>query len=46
VTEELRASVLFVSVTFKIAISLTTGAEIVVIRRRTAEANSRKVPKW
>ena len=46
VTDELRISVLLVSMTFKIAISPITGAEMVVMRRRTAEANSRKVPKW
>jgi hypothetical protein len=28
------------------AISPTTGAEMVVMRRRIAEANSRKVPRW
>jgi hypothetical protein len=46
VTEELRMSVLLVRVTFKMAISLMTGAEIVVIKRRIAEAKRRKVPKW
>jgi hypothetical protein len=35
-----------VSVTFNIAKSLTTGAVIVVIRRRTAAANRQKVPIW
>jgi len=45
VTEELRISVLFVSITFKIAISPMTGAEMVVIRRRMADAKRRKVPK-
>jgi hypothetical protein len=46
VTEELRISVLLVSITFKIAMSPMTGAEIVVMSRRMAEANSRKVPTW
>jgi hypothetical protein len=46
VTEELRMSLLLVRVTFKMAISWMTGAEIVVIKRRIAEAKSRKVPVW
>lgn len=46
VTDELRISLLLVSITFKIAISPMTGAEIVVIRRSIADANSRKVPTW
>lgn len=36
---------LLVSVTFRMAISPTTGAEIVVIRSRIAATKSRKVPK-
>jgi len=44
VTEELRMSVLLVSITFKIAMSPTTGAEMVVMRIRIADTNSRKVP--
>jgi hypothetical protein len=45
VTEEWRMSDLLVSVTFRMAISPTTGAEIVVIRSRIAATKSRKVPK-
>jgi len=45
VTEEcLLVDVLLVSVTFKSDMSLTTGAEIVVIRRSIAAAKRRKVP--
>jgi len=44
VTEELRRSVLLVSVTFRMAMSFTTGAEIVVMRSRIAATKSRKVP--
>lgn len=39
-------SVLLVSITFKMAISLMTGAEMVVTSRRMAAAKSRKVPIW
>jgi hypothetical protein len=46
VTDEWRMSELLVSITFKIAISCTTGAEMVVIRRRMLAANRRKVPVW
>jgi len=46
VTEELRISVLLVSITFKIAMSPMTGAEIVVMRRRIAATKRRKVPIW
>lgn len=42
VTEELRMSVWLVSITFRMAMSLTTGAEMVVTRRRM-EAMKRKV---
>ncbi len=45
-TEELRMVVKLVSITFKIGISLMTGAEIVVMRRRIAAAKRRKVPTW
>ena len=44
VTDELRISDLLVSITFKIPMSVMTGAEMVVMRRRMAAANSRKVP--
>ncbi len=44
VTEELRISVLLVSMTFKMAMSPITGAEMVVTRSRIAAAKSRKVP--
>jgi len=35
-----------VSITFKIGISLTTGAEMVVINSKMAAAKRRKVPTW
>jgi hypothetical protein len=35
-----------VSITFRIAISRTTGAEMVVMRRRIEAAKRRKVPTW
>jgi hypothetical protein len=34
------------SFTFKIPMSLTTGAEMVVIRKRMEAENRRKVPMW
>jgi hypothetical protein len=46
VTDECRIALEFVSVTFSIAKSLTTGAVMVVIRRRTAAAKMRNVPTW
>ena len=46
VTEELRISLLLVSSTFRMEISGMTGAEMVVIKRRIAEAKRRNVPIW
>jgi len=46
VTEELRWVEELVRVTLKIEMSLTTGAEMVVMRRRTAEIKRRRVPTW
>jgi ribosomal protein L28 len=46
VTAEFRKSLEFVSVTFNMAKSLTTGAVIVVMRRRTAAPKMKKVPTW
>ena len=46
VTDEWRISDLLVSVTFNMAMSLMTGAEMVVMRRRMAAANSKNVPTW
>jgi hypothetical protein len=46
VTEELRMSVKLVSITFRIAKSPTTGAVMVVMRRRMVAAKRRKVPIW
>lgn len=46
VTEEWRKSDEFASVTFKIAMSLMTGAEMVVMRSRMAAAKMRNVPTW
>lgn len=46
VTDELRISDRLVRVTFRREMSFTTGAEIVVINKRMALANSKKVPKW
>jgi hypothetical protein len=34
------------SFTFRIPMSLTTGAEMVVIRKRMEAENRRKVPMW
>ena len=45
-TEELRRSLLLVSITFKIAMSPMTGAEMVVMRSRIAATKRRKVPTW
>lgn len=45
-TEELRISVLLVSITFRMGISLMTGALMVVTRRRIAATKRRKVPIW
>lgn len=45
-TEELRMLVLLVSITLRIAMSLMTGAEMVVTRRRMEAAKRRKVPTW
>jgi len=46
VTEELRRDDWLVKVTFNMPISWTTGELIVVMRRRIAAANSKKVPTW
>jgi hypothetical protein len=47
VTEECRMWVWFVSITFKMAMSPITGAEIVVTRSRIAEKRIRMVPiQW
>src|SRR5271168_4042483 len=44
VTEELRISVLLVSITLRMAISPMIGEEIVVIKRRMAAMNKRATP--
>jgi len=46
VTEELRMLLWLVSITFRMAMSPMMGAEMVAMRRRTADAKRRKVPKW
>jgi len=46
VTDEWRISEEFVRVTFRIAMSWMTGAEMVVMRRRIEAAKRRKVPTW
>jgi len=46
VTEELRRDDWLVKVTFNMPISWTTGELMVVMRRRIAAANSKKVPTW
>ena len=46
VTEELRWVVALVRVTLKMEMSLTTGAEIVVMSSRMAEIKRRRVPQW
>ena len=43
-TEELRMWVLFMIMTFRIAISLTAGAETLVINRRTEDMRMRNTP--
>jgi hypothetical protein len=44
--EEWRILELLVNVTFRMPISLMTGAEMVVMRRRIDAAKSKKVPTW
>lgn len=43
-TDEWRMSVEFVRVTFRIAMSLTTGAEMVVMRRRMEAMRMKRTP--
>lgn len=45
-TTELWESVPFVNLTFMIPMSLMTGAEMVVMRRRMEDAKRRNVPMW
>lgn len=45
-TAEWRSTVELVRVTFSMLMSFITGALMVVMRRRMAEAKSRKVPTW
>jgi hypothetical protein len=45
-TEELRMVVKLVSITFKMGRSPTTGAVMVVTRRRIAATKMRNVPTW
>ncbi len=43
-TDELRIWVLLVSMTFKMAISFTTGAEIVVMRSKIDATKRKRTP--